>query len=356
MIKSTRINGVVVDDSMLLRAIEELAAAHGKSVREEHALILSRVDDCNSAASWSSAIAQVATEQAAGSDALVDEYVKAYPPYDKDGQRLALTDTDDTTKLTSEGALAEITRLVQEDGSRRKPVLDASRPSAQVPCRTVQLSRQASSRMYDDTLALTSTVGDDRRAMDAYLIKLSRGGPAGAKALGDLTALAGGQTREDVLDSGAPSESDLGGQVSMPPQTDSFGQLSQRASDQLSGLAPVYQQMIKAALDAADAEEDPSASDGFRSTAAGIAHRQGARVLAQELAQRGGQARLGESTLTDPDDADAQSAGETSAANVASEVERLSSLAMADTSGNRSNSPLSAAAQAAGRAVAHPGR
>lgn len=244
--------------------------------------------------------------------------------YDDDVQLSRRSREDDAAELdlTAEAAASEIARLT------------ASNPGA---ARYFRDAGGASRRHHAS--------GEDRGAeIQREIIRLTNGDSR-------FVGLAGVPDFSDVSE---PTVSDTSQGIDLPDQTTSFGQLSDRAAQELAGMVPTYQSVIQDALDDAVAslgDGDYANAAACYSEAASLARRKGAGRLASELSQRASQARLRASTLVTPAEAQRQVAGGT---DVAAEIERLSSLAIKGSFGNRSDPPKSAAVRVAESRAARP--
>jgi hypothetical protein len=349
-IKAAIINGVRVDESLIESGLVELARESGLSRSEVHQMVLENAGARN-AEGWVKAIAAVAeslklTRPVAsnGRDNMagyVAEYERNFPAYAADGTRLALSDDSATpaaVELTAEQTEQEVAAIVSRDQGRPRPVLDVRKSAASVvPCRTVELSRD---RQYDEPQRASLSQSD----FDAYLVRLAQG-KDGARALG---LAQGPPDRTDVLDVGAPSDSDLDEQLVQPNQSADFGTLSQKAQQQLAAMAPAYRGALQGFIDAAASEDDASEAESLYESAADLARRFGLTTLRNELVQRAEAVRQASASyLNDPAAAQVASAG-----GVRAEVTRYSEMIQ---SGNRSTPPLSPAARAAARAASRPG-
>ena len=331
-VRSQRINNVMVTDEMLTAAIADFARQRGMSRNEAHQVILSNVEGRDSMLSWVEAIGRAATSikpdvHATRMAQMIDQYVKAFPP-----DRVYLSADDDSqVGLSAEDAEAEVQSIILRNQRTPRPCLSPIKSAASVPCRTVGMTHEQA--VCDDELALTSTTRSQAE-VDSYIRHLQRG-KHGARAFGTVELSQGSADRTDVVDAKQLYESDVSEQLVPPNQSTELGSFSERAQQQISGLAPAFRSALEGFIAAAQSEEDHEAV-GLLEAAEALARQLGLTCLAGELSQRAeALATATASYLNSADEAQEQSAGEMSAAQVAAEVSRLSNLHVREDAGNR---------------------
>lgn len=274
----------------------------------------------------------------------IDSYVRRYPPYDSEGNRLCLTDTGQPlSEIDAAGEVARITMTYE--GPRLR--FNNLRAIAQSALGNDNLILSQREREHDDAQLIRCTSQAD---IDDYILHLTTG-TQGQRAFG-LAA----PSRTDIIDAGAPAVSDTSGRVALRSQNYyASAAFSPKAQAQMDALPPVYRSSITADLAAADAAEDPDSKSHFVARARDTAYAAGAVEAARELLQR--IRALGDSASTIPDAAAAaeQSARTMTACQVAAEVDRLSSMTVADSTGSRTDPPKSPAQRETAEAAARPG-
>jgi hypothetical protein len=364
-IKPARVGDVTLSEDDISKALTELGNTFGLTASEVHARTLPRAGD-RSAAGWASAIREVHAElRAAASQPtpvigqrstadMIAEYTSKYPPVDASGNRLCLTAGNGNRPAMSDAdAASEISRLCltnhQPNGRVKFDMGKVSAAALSRPADAVALSEE---RLYDDSseLRLTSTV-NGQAAADAEVARLAASSHGGKF----LNLAQGTANRTDSIDSAAPSVSDLTQQTLPPNQSWTGATFSPFAQQEFDALPDEQAQPIQAALDAAGQATGPHQAAGHLLRAMRAAC--GTKHLKHELGLRAHAAvDAAASYLPSTADATTQSAGGT---DVASEVQRLSTLASApakgNTTGNVSTAPKSLAQRTAEQRAARPG-
>ena len=358
MLRRPRVGSEIIDEATSGLAISEFAAQQNLSKRQAHQLILSHATDRHSAAGWVQAIAKVTRELQAARQRgdILHEHEVLYPAFAADGPKLALSRPAGNADVPAEQELrftdpamadAEAARILGDAASRKAnrsiaAILAESSVSSSTSFGSSDFALSRSSqgeRLYDDALIFTSPV-TSQAELDQSLVHLARSGKEGATALGlvqgDSPSATGAEVDSIVMRLSATPAGRRAFGLSGPDRTDdvtdspdgvSTSDLSQRVSYQAAGadrLAPRLCETAQHLVTDPDAKFCPAC---------------GSPVVSDEPGQ-------------DPATAGRQVAA---GIDVQAEVDRLGKLAVADTSGNRSDPPKSRAVRDAETARARPG-
>jgi len=375
-IKASTINGQRVSEDDLQLAMSELSRETALSLSEIHQRCIAQGEDRGTAAGWVRALSSVAIElRNAGQQPLprqrgylageIDSYVAKYPPYSADGRRLCLTAEAGST-ISPEDAAQEILRLTMVHGANPRTrmnqaaAVNATLGTTREP---VSLSQE---RLYEDSSALRLTAPTTTQAeADAEVMRLANS--AHGRRFIDLARRddggrfspvppVGHSSRPHVRDTDAKDtgSSDLSQGVSLYNQAPgAVPDWSPKAEAELDSMPSSFRDCLTDELQAADAATDPSERTAHLMRAADHAASAGARHVHKELhAQVCAVTDAAASYVPSAQEAGQQVAG---GIDVQAEVDRLSALAQAGSSGNRSDPPKGLARRNSESRAARPG-
>jgi hypothetical protein len=329
-------NGMYLTKDDVSGAINELHAEYGRSKKmsrkDMRNLVLSNTREPGTALGWGDGILKTVEQLSNGyapragqssTQQMIDEYVASYPP-----DRVYLTapagnaeipsESEQAGMLSGDDAAFEIARITMAHNAPRMQ-FDLNKAVSDTSPKTSSVRLSQSQRLHDEEVKLTSDAAEDE------VLRLCAKHGIGTKAVSVAT---GKKQRH------ADSE---------------IARLSAENSKYFVGLATDY-----SGDDSIDQQVSFKRLDG-----APVCRGCGHEVTGRYCGDCG--LKLPDLTLDDergvghqrPSKAGRQIAGHV---NVAAEVERLSKLAGADSSGGSTTlRPLSRAAQAAGRAASRPG-